>query len=215
MRVFILLSFLFLGWLYWELSGGADFVPGTVTAEPDIAPADGAGGRDGTGPLATVTAPDPDAAPVSLPAGAATPHVTRADTAPAALDALAAGTRTPLPESPLAPGEALASIAPDLAGRIEEALATALVAPQTASGAAADASAAGDASGIPGGFRIVTGDRVNMRAGPGTGFEVVGQLVAGQRTEVLGAEGNWLRVRGEDGTEGWMSARYLAPLPDG
>jgi N-acetylmuramoyl-L-alanine amidase len=60
-------------------------------------------------------------------------------------------------------------------------------------------------------LRQVTGDRVNMRAGPGTGFDVVGQLTAGQMAEVIEADGNWLRVRGEDGAEGWMSSRFLAP----
>lgn len=243
MKLFVILSFLFLGWLYWELSGGADFVPETAATET---PAETPAEADVTLAVAEVPADGGEAAPLiasavspaeapaveapaeaeALQAAAALPapapeaaapeapavEVTRADSS---LDTIAAAARPVLPEGPLAPGEALAAIAPELAGRIEDAVAAALVAPEAAPEGGTDVAAAGGAANGANGLRLVTGDRVNMRAGPGTGFEVVGQLVAGQRAEVLEAEGNWLRVRGEGGAEGWMSARFLAPLSDG
>lgn len=39
------------------------------------------------------------------------------------------------------------------------------------------------------------------------------QLLAGHDVEVLAAEGDWLRVRGEDEYEGWMHRGYLAAVP--
>lgn len=56
-------------------------------------------------------------------------------------------------------------------------------------------------------IRFVSGDVVNLRGGPGTGFEVVAQLRREAAVEVLEDNGEgWLRlrVRGED-TEGWMA----------
>ena len=56
----------------------------------------------------------------------------------------------------------------------------------------------------------VTGNGVNMRSGPGTANGVVATLPLGTRAEIIGSEGNWNRIRLEDGTEGWMSANFLA-----
>ena len=58
-------------------------------------------------------------------------------------------------------------------------------------------------------LRTVTGSVVNMRAGPGTGFDVVGQLTEGARAELLSVAGGWSEVRTEDGTTGWMASRFL------
>ncbi len=58
-------------------------------------------------------------------------------------------------------------------------------------------------------LRTVTGNVVNLRAGPGTGFDVVGQLVEGQGAEVLLRDGDWSEVRTEDGATGWMASRFL------
>jgi len=42
---------------------------------------------------------------------------------------------------------------------------------------------------------IVLGDAVNVRAGPGTAYEVTGKLGGGERVEVLGEAFGWLLVR--------------------
>ena len=58
----------------------------------------------------------------------------------------------------------------------------------------------------------VTGNGVNMRAGPGTANGVVATLRLGTHAEVIGSEGNWSHIRLDDGTEGWMSANYLSEV---
>ena len=56
-------------------------------------------------------------------------------------------------------------------------------------------------------LRRVTGKAVNMRQGPGTSYEKVGQVLRGARIEVLEASGDgWLRVQVmATGQEGWMA----------
>lgn len=58
-------------------------------------------------------------------------------------------------------------------------------------------------------LRTVDGSVVNVREGPGTEFGIVGQLAEGQRAEVLFERDGWAEVRAEDGTTGWMAARFL------
>lgn len=59
------------------------------------------------------------------------------------------------------------------------------------------------------GLRTVAGSRVNLRGGPGTEFDVVGQLDEGARAEVLQDAGGWAEVRTADGATGWMASRFL------
>lgn len=57
----------------------------------------------------------------------------------------------------------------------------------------------------------VTGSRVNLRAGPGTGNAVVGQLSLGAEAEVLDQGDGWYRIRTVDGsTDGWIFGQFLA-----
>lgn len=42
----------------------------------------------------------------------------------------------------------------------------------------------------------------------------ISQRLAGHVVQVLDAEGDWLRVRGEDGYEGWMHRGYVSPVDD-
>ena len=59
-------------------------------------------------------------------------------------------------------------------------------------------------------FLFVTGSRVNVRAGPGTTFAVLGQLRKGEKALVLGAPDNgWQSVKFA-GKDAWMSAKYLS-----
>ncbi len=56
----------------------------------------------------------------------------------------------------------------------------------------------------------VTGERVNLRAGPGTENAVVGQLVYGDAAEVLADRDGWYEIRTADGTtSGWIFGRFL------
>lgn len=59
---------------------------------------------------------------------------------------------------------------------------------------------------------MVTGNRVNLRAGPGERFEVVVQADHGERLTVLGREEQWLKVRPPLDTDLWV---YAALVKDG
>lgn len=56
----------------------------------------------------------------------------------------------------------------------------------------------------------VTGSRVNLRAGPGTGNAVVGSLGFGAEAEVLGNKDGWYEIRTVDGaSSGWIFGKFL------
>lgn len=61
-------------------------------------------------------------------------------------------------------------------------------------------------------FRRVTGNRVNMRNGPGTQYSIVGKLLRNDEVEVLRDPGSgWVKLQDlETGRIGWMSARLLS-----
>ena len=67
------------------------------------------------------------------------------------------------------------------------------------------------------GLYIVTGDKVNIRSGPGTGYQVVGSRKKGDTVTVLSLyDANWAKIR-FGSSHAYMSRKYLAykgPLPD-
>ena len=60
----------------------------------------------------------------------------------------------------------------------------------------------------------VTGNSVNLRAGPSTRDRVLTALVRGEQVELLGATGDgWAQIRSvSTGVEGFMAVRFLSPL---
>lgn len=54
---------------------------------------------------------------------------------------------------------------------------------------------------------------INVRAGPGKSYEIVGVLEKGATVNIIGrAEDNsWYKIEAEDGLEGWISAALLRP----
>jgi uncharacterized protein (TIGR02594 family) len=54
--------------------------------------------------------------------------------------------------------------------------------------------------------------RVNIRSGPSTNFEVVGDLETGEVIEVLSTEG-WCPLEMEDSSVGWVSRKFLTDAP--
>ena len=62
---------------------------------------------------------------------------------------------------------------------------------------------------------IVTGSRVNVRAGPGTHAEVMTQVVRDQQVIERGREGEWVMVEiaGSGGAEGWIHGSLVDPAP--
>lgn len=61
----------------------------------------------------------------------------------------------------------------------------------------------------------VTATSLNVRSGPGTQNAVVRSVPKGGVVTVVEEQGEWCRVRLDDGTEGWASAKYLEPIPEG
>jgi uncharacterized protein YraI len=59
---------------------------------------------------------------------------------------------------------------------------------------------------------VVIADPLNVRAGPGTNYNVIGQVEVGDPLTVHGrnARGDWLLVTLADGTEGWVAAQFTS-----
>lgn len=59
----------------------------------------------------------------------------------------------------------------------------------------------------------ISGDKVNMRTGPGTQYKVSWVLGNGYPLEVLKKSGNWYRVRDFEGTIGWVHSSVATRSP--
>lgn len=188
MTRFILLTFGFLGWAYFEMSGGTDFRPQSevaartapVIVTPDASSPPAPKPDRVVAASATVTQIAAEAPMVQLAAletPAAAPPKPRARPKPAAV---------PTADVPLTRRESVALPAnPDLVEL-----------------AALDPPAPD--------IRKVTGSRVNLRQGPGTRYPVLARLTRGEAVEVLRREGNWLKLRVVDNPRiGWMSAKLV------
>ena len=59
------------------------------------------------------------------------------------------------------------------------------------------------------------GDLVNVRSGPGTGYDILGRLSGGQRAGIIGKSDNdeWWQIR-YGGQPAWVSARYVRAIGD-
>lgn len=65
-------------------------------------------------------------------------------------------------------------------------------------------------------YRYVTGKRVNLRRGPGTGNPVVAQVTRGTEAEVLSDRNGWFEIRLTNGTtSGWIFGDFLAETRPG
>ncbi len=69
----------------------------------------------------------------------------------------------------------------------------------------------GDEDGSGGRAMRVTASSLNLRAGAGTDQTVLRSLSQGTLVTALEERGEWTQVRLEDGTTGWVSAKYLEP----
>ncbi len=158
MKSYVWISFVFMGWGYYEMSGGADFVP----VEREIAVVD-------------VQAPE---------------IVARADTT----TLLSVSTSNVAQQVPVA----------DITLAVAE-----VVTPETVEIAPIEVVIEVVEPKLD--IREVAGSRVNMRMGPGTGFDVITTLDGGTKLEVLEVDADgWANVATVDrGIEGWMAERLL------
>lgn len=198
MKTFILLTFGFLGFAFYQMSGGADFVPARAQLEPDTP----ATPEAQTVARADTTPEDP--API-------TRIDSTADVTQVSLDASSAiRTQPPEPE-PKAEAPA-APIASDVDAAVREAIVIDSVeTPQiilpSLIASSDDGSTPVRAIETSGDIRRVSGNRVNVRGGPSTDYGVVGKLTRGDEVQVLEDNGaGWVLMQPLDGGEqGWMA----------
>lgn len=184
MNKFVLIAFAFMGFAFYELSGGSDFVPGNNSL--------------------TVFAPAPPvvaASVVDRPAVVARADTTAVDTQQvepvSAPVAEVVEVEQPTARPDILQGVALASVvAPVVPTPIPEPVVEAVAEPEPE-----------PAPVVERDLRFVDGDRVNLRGGPGTDYAVVGKLLRDDMVEVLKDEGNgWLHLRvSATGDEGWIA----------
>lgn len=193
MTRFVLLSFAFLGWAFYEVSGGSDFEPQTpdrlMAAEAaTLQPVDGV--AESPAPVVTAALRTDQETVTQSPASVDVP-TTRRDTGPA--EVRPALVSMPMPT----PATERVRIGPPPSAQTEATLGTPAVEQQQV----AD-------------LRSVRGSRVNMRSGPGTSYGVIDSLVRGDRVEVLRDPGSgWVKLKVEEsGRIGWMSAKLLTKV---
>ena len=175
---FIFVTFAFLGWAFYELSGGADYQPRSYAA---------------LRPPAKAAQSSPDSAITRAQNDAALDRLPDAKTTLAAATAKAVKAATPAAVATL-------GVTPVKAARPA---AKSPPAPTAVSFTATQSDAAID-------LRRISGNRVNLRLGPGTEFNKIGQLLQGTEVEILQDPGNgWVKLRvTETRRVGWM-ADYL------
>lgn len=61
-------------------------------------------------------------------------------------------------------------------------------------------------------FQVKEGANVNLRSGPGTSYKKAGRLKSGSRLEELERNGNWSKVRTEDGDIVWVHNGYIVGI---
>lgn len=232
---YIPLSFLLLGWVFYEMSGGADFAPKTLTevatveekvpvevtrlerarqarADETVASATGAQRTAERAAIASrqerAQAQDARQEQVASAQNEASGTATQPDPDSDQLQQLRAGLRSTLPVFTSVTGtggEQVQTIS--LSG-----LGASSRAPQpdpVSEPATAVRAPVAESADI----REVVATRVNMRAGPGTSHDIIERLSRGQSVEVLGNDGQgWLRLRTLPGDRvGWIAERLIGP----
>lgn len=200
---FIVMTFIFLGWSFYTLSGGADYQPREGSRQAEALKARAAAEAQVT------QAPMAPANPV--------PTTPEAVTDPAEGPALAAAPT--IPADPLSPQASPSPILP--AGVADTRLADLTLAKpanlaQMAAPIPASLTIEPEPEQQPRDLRRITGDSVNMRSGPGTGYGITSRVTRDTEVEVLEAfENGWLRIRVLDSSRvGWVSSRLVTPAPD-
>ncbi len=205
MTRFIVLTFGFLGWGFYEFSGGADFEPQTrseVEARIVQAAAQEA-------PAIEIPTRNANISLISVSAEPNTVRETNFRTAPQAATHAVEGLV-----------QASLNVEPEAAPKEEVFLFESLVEGAPTAEDLLGAAQASEADAIAEtraeethNLWEVAGRRVNMRAGPSTGHGVIVTLTQGTELDILevGIDG-WAQVRVlETGAVGWMAERLLTP----
>lgn len=171
--------------------------------------------------LAVLGAGDPRAArrqvAASAPEGAARDAGAARLPAPSAPESASASAPEPAAPSPEAAVPVVVPAASQTPEQVQRFPGPALRPSPEHAGEAPSAAAPPTPAGSGGGTVLyVTGNRVNMRAGPSTGEPVVGALNGGAAVEALGpTDGGWVNIRDGEGREGYISGQFLSPQQPG
>lgn len=205
---FIIMTFAFLGWSFYEISGGADYQPREgsrqavalqVEAERKLA----------------ALSPNTMASMSPAPNASDNANVTRN-----LIDLTAIPAVTDRPAQPVRLNSQDLPSADTLADAVDKRVANLSLAQP-----AAFAQAAGMApvspenlpqpAQDPRDLRHITGTSVNMRTGPGTRFGVLARVTRDTQVEVLETyENGWLRLRVIDSSKvGWVSSKLVSDAP--
>ncbi|SLN52323.1 Bacterial SH3 domain protein [Roseovarius albus] len=197
---FILVSFAFLGWLFYELSGGANYEPRTQSIQA----------REKFADVRPVRRPvQVKIVRVSAQDDVEHEPVTRSLTSLASL-AINEGDRFEITLASASGGSDLVAQQAAVAG-VEivqvPTVAVDLSKISTVAEPVTEEPVIEDLADV----RKVTGSVVNMRSGPGTRYNRIGNLTKGSEVTVLRSHDNgWVKLRAHDtGRVGWMSARLL------
>lgn len=198
MKRFILLSFVFLGLGFYELSGGADFDP-VAAREAAVLARGGSLDRDPAADMRLAGAVQEEDA---------LPSVTRMSLNLTSFDDVLSDDAPRQPQSsatiePAEPAQNAIAVTPVTFENPadNQTVLPSLIFPGNS------ARASSDAVTEPRDLRLVSASAVNMRGGPGTGFDVVTRLDRDTQVEVLQDDGTgWVRLRPvEGGPEGWIA----------
>lgn len=183
MKTFIFLTFGFLGFAFYQMSGGADFEPASARMAADATEA--------------TPAPQPaaPAAPVTTAAAAST---TKIDSSTSVTRVAVDMTTVVSPAEVETPSEPVRSTA----RVIDSSQTPQIILPSLIATSNTNASDTGTRD-----VRIVSGNRVNVRGGPSTDYGIVSKLGRGDEVRILEENGDgWVRMQPLGGGEaGWIA----------
>ncbi len=200
MKRFILLSFGFLGWAFYEMSGGADFDAQEMrTARLEAAEAVKVAKAESKPAAAVVVAKAPKVVVETDPP--LDTNVTRVSLNLASVSALQ-GTQSNVSDT-VTQNAAIVTSSADTPAIIPS-----LIDPTDGLTVAVTSSESRSFDDI----RTVSGNRVNVRGGPGTDFGIVARLVRGDAVKIIQDDGNgWVRFEALNGdASGWMADFLLS-----
>ncbi len=223
---FIVVTFGFLGFAFYQLSGGANYVPKDgsrqhaaqraqaikTTALPGTQKATHNAPQVTTNPVIILRNPQTSGQDASgagdarLVLASANPELATTNAGKRAELTLSGATEAITGANGAVPEVATVAADPDKIARLVAAAATnARVPAPPAEVVRSNVGLSADQE-----YRLVKAARVNMRSGPGTDYEVVDQLTQGTEVAILHDDGyGWVELRVlESGQEGWM-ADYL------
>tara|TARA_R110002012_G_scaffold179022_1_gene344485 strand:+ start:7637 stop:8257 length:621 start_codon:yes stop_codon:yes gene_type:complete len=204
MTKFILLTFGFLGWAFFEMSGGTDFKPASQALA--------ANETNHRNIILRLTSHDEPSSAVTVankvkPVDTTPPGYGNNDVKRVALNLTAARSNSGVQNAAYVMNAAYVPV--NVSGSSSNAASPAMLPSAVNSGETASGS--NNVNGAAD-IRSVNGNRVNLRGGPGTNFGVVTKMGQGDMVEVIQDNGDgWVKLRPVDGgPEGWMADFLLA-----